>query len=48
MTVEEEYIASCDACKEVVWICKLVFALFDHVLDSIVIYCDNQSYVKIS
>ena len=30
------------------WLRKLVSGLFDHVLDSTVIYCDNQSCVKLS
>jgi hypothetical protein len=30
-----------------VWLRKLVFVLFDQVLDSTVIYCDNHSRVKI-
>jgi hypothetical protein len=47
-TTEAEYIAACDACTEVVWLRKLVSGLFDRVLDSIVIYCDNQSCVKLS
>jgi hypothetical protein len=47
-TVEVEYIATCDACREVVWLCKMVFGLFDQVLDSTMIYCDNQSCVKLS
>jgi hypothetical protein len=46
--IEVEYIAACDACTKAVWLCKLVSELFDHVLDSTVIYCDNQSYVKLS
>jgi hypothetical protein len=40
-TAEVEYIAACDACMEVVWLRKLVSGLFDRVLDSTVIYCDN-------
>jgi hypothetical protein len=47
ITAEVEYIAACDASTKVVWLHKLVFALFDQVLDSTVIYCDNQSYVKL-
>jgi hypothetical protein len=47
-TIEAEYIAACDACTEAMCLCKLVFGLFDQVLDSIVIYCDNQSCVKLS
>jgi hypothetical protein len=30
------------------WLCKLVFGLFDQVLDSTVIYCDNERCVKLS
>jgi hypothetical protein len=47
-TIEEEYIASFDACMEVVWIHKLGFGLSNQVLDLTMIYCDDQSYVKIS
>jgi hypothetical protein len=47
-TTEAEYIAISDACTEAVWLCKPVFGLFDQVLDSTVIYCDNQSCVKLS
>jgi hypothetical protein len=47
-TTEEEYIATCYACTKVVWLCKLISGLFDQVLDSTIIYCDNQSCVKLS
>jgi hypothetical protein len=47
-TVEAEYIATCEACTEAVWLCKLVSGLFDQVLDSTMIYCDNQSCVRLS
>jgi hypothetical protein len=40
-TTEAEYIAACDACTKAVWLRKLVYGLFDQVLDSTVIYCDN-------
>jgi hypothetical protein len=40
-TAEAEYIATCDACTEAMWPCKLVSGLFDQVLDSTMIYCDN-------
>jgi hypothetical protein len=46
--VEVEYIASCDACTKAVWLHKVVSGLFDQVLDLAVIYCDNQSCVKLS
>jgi hypothetical protein len=45
--VEVEYIVACDACTEEVWLYKLVFGLFDPVLDLNMIYCDNQSCVNI-
>jgi hypothetical protein len=47
-TAEAEYIAACDACTEAVWLRKLVSGLSDQVLNSTVIYCDDQSYVKLS
>jgi hypothetical protein len=47
-TAEAEYIAACDACTKVVWLRKLVSGLFHQVLNSTVIYCDNQSCVKLS
>jgi hypothetical protein len=47
-TMESYYISSCDACIEVVWIHNIVYGLFYQLLDSTVIYCDNQSYVKLS
>jgi hypothetical protein len=47
-TADEEYIAPCDACTEAVWLCKLVYGLSDQVLDSTMIYCDDQSCVKLS
>jgi hypothetical protein len=47
-TVEAEYIALSVAVCEVVWLHKLLADLSEHVLDSTVIHCDNQSYVKIS
>jgi hypothetical protein len=47
-TIEAKYIAASDACTEEMWLCKLVSGLFDQVLDSNVIYCDNQSCVKLS
>jgi hypothetical protein len=46
-TVEAEYIVACDDCMEAVWLCKLIFGLSDQVLDLTVIYCDNQSCMKL-
>jgi hypothetical protein len=46
-TAEAEHIVACDACTEGVWLRKLVSGLFDLVIDLTVIYCDNQSCVKL-
>jgi hypothetical protein len=46
-TAKVEYIAVCHACTKAVWLYKLFSGLFDQVLDSTVIYCDNQSCVKL-
>eukprot|EP00253_Pinus_taeda_P023453 PITA_23453 len=46
-TGEEKYIASYLACCEGVWIEKLLFGLFNQLLEPIVLLCDNQSYVKL-
>ena len=47
-TAEAKYIVASDACKEAVWIRKLLFDLFSRKLDSTIIHCDNQSCIKIS
>jgi hypothetical protein len=47
ITAEAKYIAACDACTEAVWLRKLVSGLSDQVLDLTVIYCDDQSCVKL-
>jgi hypothetical protein len=47
-TAEAEYIVACDACTGAMCLHKLVFGLSDKVLDSTVIYCDDQSCVKLS
>jgi hypothetical protein len=47
-TTKAKYIVACDACTEAVWLCKLLSGLFDQVLDLTVIYCNDQSYVKVS
>ena len=38
---EAEYNVASMVCCEVVWLRKLFSELFEHVLDTIVIYCDN-------
>ena len=47
-TVEAEYIFASMACCEVVWLRKLFSELFEHVLDTTVIFCDNQSGIYLS
>jgi len=46
-TVEVEYIVACLVSCEVVWLRNLLVGLFDLVLEPIVIYCDNQSCMKL-
>jgi hypothetical protein len=47
-TAEAEYIAACEACTEAVWLRTLISGLFDQVPDSTIIYCDNQSCIRLS
>jgi hypothetical protein len=47
-TTEAEYIALTMEVREVVWLHKILANLFGHVLDSTIIHCDNQSFVKLS
>jgi hypothetical protein len=47
-TAEAEYIALCVAVCKAVRLHKLLADLFGHEMDSTVIYCDNQSCVKLS
>jgi hypothetical protein len=42
-TAEAKNITACDACTKTMRLRKLASGLFDRVLDSIMIYCDNQS-----
>jgi hypothetical protein len=47
-TIESEYIVACDSCTEVMWLRKLVPGPSNQVLNSTMIYCNDQSYVNIS
>jgi len=40
-TIEAKYIATIMASCDAIWLRKLLSALFGHVLDIIVILCDN-------
>ena len=46
-TAEAEYIAASMVCCEAVWLRKLFSKLFGHVLDTTVIFCDNQSGIRL-
>jgi hypothetical protein len=47
-TAEAEYITASVASREVMWLRKLLSDLFIAELESTVIHCDNQSYIKLS
>jgi len=45
--VEAKYIATSMACCKAVWLRNLFSVLFEHVLDTIVIFCNNQSGIRL-
>ena len=45
---EAEYMAASLATCEAIWMRKILVGLFDSHLDPTVIYCDNQSCIKLS
>ena len=47
-TAEAGYVATCSASCEAVWLRKLLTELFDLPSEATSIFCDNQSYVKLS
>lgn len=47
-TAKAEYIATRDASKEAIWLCKFLAGLFGDVLEMTIIHCDNQRCVKLS
>ena len=46
-TAEAEYIAACSTC-EVIWLRKLMSGIFDMEVDTTLIFCDNQSCIKMT
>jgi len=46
--VEAEYMASSHEACEVIWMRKILVGLFGQMMDTPVIYCDNQSCIKLS
>jgi len=47
-SVEAEYIAACEASREVVWLRELLFDLFEGPMDPTMIHCDNTSCIRLS
>jgi hypothetical protein len=47
-STEAEYMATSMESCEAIWLRKLLTRLFDQELDPMVIYCDNQSCIKLS
>jgi len=47
-STKAEYMAASQATCEVIWMRKILVGLFDQQMDLIVIYCDNQSCIKLS
>jgi hypothetical protein len=46
-TTKAKYIATCDACTQEMWLCKLVSGPSDQVFNSTMIYCNDQIPVKL-
>ena len=47
-TTDVEYIATCSTCSKEVWLHKLLEGVFDAKMDTIDIYYDNQSCIKLT
>jgi hypothetical protein len=47
-SAEPEYMAASMASCKAIWILKFLTRLFDEELEPTVIYCDNQSCIKLS
>eukprot|EP00253_Pinus_taeda_P033047 PITA_33047 len=45
---EAEYMATSQAAREAIWMRKILVGLLDQRMDPTVIYCDNQSCIKLS
>jgi len=48
LTTEAEYVAITHSTKEALWLCSLLFQLFDTVLDPTTLFLDNQSAIQLS
>ena len=47
-SAEAEYMAASQVACEAIWMQKILVGLFDQRMDPTVIYCDNQSCIKLS
>jgi hypothetical protein len=47
-SAEAEYMAASQASCEAIWLCKLLTVLFGQELGPMMIYCDNQSCLKLT
>ena len=47
-TAKAEYIATCSASCEAIWLWKLLSFLFDMEMDMTMIICDNQRFMKMT
>jgi len=47
-SAEAKYMASSQVTCEVIWMRKILVGLFGQMMDPTVIYCDNQSCIKLS
>eukprot|EP00253_Pinus_taeda_P018842 PITA_18842 len=47
-TVEAEYMVASQVACEAIWMRKIIVGLFGQMMDPTVIYCDNQSCIKLS
>eukprot|EP00253_Pinus_taeda_P032544 PITA_32544 len=47
-SAEVEYMAASQAACEAIWMWKILVGLIDQRMDSTMIYCDNQSCIKLS
>jgi len=45
---EAEYMAASTATCEAIWLRKLLVSLFKKTMEATKVYCDNQSYIKLS
>jgi hypothetical protein len=47
-TTEAEYVASSQASREAVWLCRLIGKIFRPLKQPTPLYCDNQSAIMLA